>query len=150
MEATMADKPSPHQRETKLADDYLTGAQLAREVSHYALLQALQQAKAGELRDPAKTAMNAAITSGTLLDKRLILEGRPTSIVQTDDPKRIAASLARKLGVTLEATATEITDQPQLETSTAPSNDETTLQRERASGKPRARAKRSTVQTPTD
>lgn len=99
---------TPAQIEAKLADEYLNGAVLARTVSFKALELALQQIEAGTLRDPAKTAMNAAITSGTLLDKRLLLQERPTQIVQTEDPKRAATALARRLGVTLEATAHDV------------------------------------------
>lgn len=100
---------TPAQIEAKLADEYLNGAVLARTVSYKALELALQQIEDGTLRDPAKTAMNAAITSGTLLDKRLLLQERPTQIVHTEDPKQGAQRLARRLGVTLETTAVDVT-----------------------------------------
>lgn len=105
--------------EAKLADEYLHGAVLARTVSYKALELALQQIEEGTLRDPAKTAMNAAITSGTLLDKRLLLQERPTQIVQGDDPKRAAQALARRLGVSIEATAHDITETPALPAGTS-------------------------------
>jgi hypothetical protein len=99
---------TPHQRETRLADDYLKSATLARDVAHKALQRTLQDLEAGTLRDPAKAAVNAATAGGIMLDKRLILEGRPTQIVQTDDPKRAAQALARRLGVALDTTANDI------------------------------------------
>lgn len=99
---------NPQEQEKALAQAYLDAAILAREVSTTALEQALKDAKAGNLRDPAKTAMNAAITSGTLLDKRLVIEGRPTAIVQHNDPKQAASQLARKLNLVIDSTAEEI------------------------------------------
>jgi hypothetical protein len=96
--------------ETQLAEDYLDTATLGRELAATAMKLALEQAHAGTLRDPAKTAMNAIITSGTALDKRLILQNRPTQITESRDPKQAAAALARRLGVTLDSTAEEITD----------------------------------------
>jgi hypothetical protein len=96
--------------ETQLAEDYLDTATLGRELATTAMRLALEQAHAGTLRDPAKTAMNAIITSGTALDKRLILQNRPTQITESRDPKQAAAALARRLGVTLDSTAEEITD----------------------------------------
>lgn len=106
---------TPAEIEAELADEYLNGAVLARTVSYKALELALEQIEAGTLRDPAKTAMNAAITSGTLLDKRLLLQERPTQILKAEDPKVGALRLARRLGVALEATATDITETPALE-----------------------------------
>lgn len=141
---------TPHQRETQLADDYLSGAQLAREVSHHALQQALRDAKAGELRDPAKTAMNAAITSGTLLDKRLLLEGRPTQITAHEDPKREAQALARRLGVALETTATDLPPAPELPATSSASSNAVPLTAESRPAK-RARAREAApVQTASD
>lgn len=103
----MTDK-TPAETETQLADDYLTGAVLGRQLSHAAMEQALKEAKAGTLRDPAKTAMNAAITSGTLLDKRLLLQNRPQQIIAHLDPRAEGQALARQLGITIDSTATEL------------------------------------------
>lgn len=99
---------TPHETEKQLADDYLTGAVQARELSRLAMNQAIREAEAGTLRDPAKTAMNAAITSGTLLDKRLLLQSRPTQITAHTDPKQDGLALARALGIQIESTAEEI------------------------------------------
>jgi hypothetical protein len=104
------DENAARETERQLAQDYLDGAVLAREVSRHALEQALRDAKAGTLRDPAKTAMNAAITSGTLLDKRLTLQERPTSIVAAVDPRQELRAMARDFGLTIDSIATEIPD----------------------------------------
>jgi hypothetical protein len=98
-----------HEIETQLADTYLETAVLGRELATEAMRLALQQARAGELRDPAKTAMNAIITSGTALDKRLVLQNRPHIITEHRDPKATAAALARRLGVSIDSTAEDIT-----------------------------------------
>jgi hypothetical protein len=101
-------KTTPHDVESKLADTYLETAVLGRELAQEAMKLALALAKAGELRDPAKTAMNAIITSGTALDKRLVLQNRPTIITEHRDPKLAAAALARRLGLTIDSTAEEL------------------------------------------
>jgi hypothetical protein len=101
-----------HEIETQLADTYLETAVLGRELATEAMRLALQQARAGELRDPAKTAMNAIITSGTALDKRLVLQNRPTVITEHRDPKQAAAALARRLGVSIDSTAEDVTEPP--------------------------------------
>ena len=145
MAARLEPQTAQH-RENKLADDYLKSATLARDVAHRALEQTREQLEAGTLRDPSKAAVNAATAGGIMLDKRLILEGRPTTIVQTDDPKRAAMALARRLGVTIEATAEDV-QTPQLE---APRTPATPLLAESVASKPRARAKQRPVQTSAD
>jgi hypothetical protein len=104
----MADQ-TPQQREAQLADSYLDVAALGREVAGLALQQALKDAKAGNLRDPGKTAVSAITASAIALDKRLVLEGRPTQI-HAIDPSAALNALARKVGVKYdaEATATDI------------------------------------------
>lgn len=137
------------EQEAKLAGDYLKGAVLARTVSHEALELALKQIRDGSIKDPARTALNAATASGILLDKRLILEGRPTQI-HAVDPAASLSALARKVGLTIEGTATELppereTPQPQL-----PEASNQALQRERQSAKPRARARKRPASQPAD
>jgi hypothetical protein len=143
-------EPTPHETETKLADDYLAGAVLARQVSHKALEQALRDAEAGTLRDPAKTAMNAAITSGTLLDKRLVLQLRPNEIIGHTDPSSAINALARKVGLSYDSTATEITDAVEVKPAQleAPKPPSEPLQRERVGAKPRARTRDRSVSPP--
>lgn len=102
-----ADDRADRETEAKLAGQYLEGAVLAREVSHKALQLALQQIEDGTLKNPASAAMNAAITSGTLLDKRFMLQERPTQHIAVD-PTATLNALARKVGLTYEGTATEL------------------------------------------
>jgi hypothetical protein len=61
--------------------------------------------------------MNAAITSGTLLDKRLLLQERPTQIHAQQDPIEAGLRLLKAKGITIESTATEIpADNPNTQT----------------------------------
>lgn len=106
--------------EDALADQYLDTASLAREVSTLALQQALKEAMAGTLRDPGKTAVAAITTSGIALDKRLILEGRPTQISAAIDPSETLNALARKLGLTHVVESTAIPDAEVIETPETP------------------------------
>lgn len=100
------------QAEEKLAGDYLATAIKARQVVHGALELTEKQIKDGTLKDPAGAARNAAITSGTMLDKRLVLQERPTQFIAID-PAASLNALARKVGLTLEGTCEDI-EAPQL------------------------------------
>jgi hypothetical protein len=134
------DAAASHQLEQELAETYLDTALLGRELATEAMKLALEQARAGELRDPAKTAMNAIITSGTALDKRLVLQNRPTQYIEIRDPKQAAAALARRLGVTLDSTAEDITN-----TELTPAvNTPQPLLSERASANARTHARQDT------
>lgn len=99
---------TPRQTEEKLATDYLAGAVLARNVSHKALELAMRQIEDGTLKDPARSALNAATASGILLDKRLVLEGRPTQIHATTDFVAEGLALLKKLDITIDGTAEEL------------------------------------------
>lgn len=94
--------------EQKLAQSYLDTATLGREVAQLALHQALEQAKAGELRDPGKTAVSAITASAIALDKRLILQERPTQIHALENPVEAGLRLLAKHGLTIDGTATDI------------------------------------------
>jgi hypothetical protein len=130
------DERAAREAEALLAQHYLDSAILARQVSARALEQALRDAEAGTLRDPAKTAMNAAITSGTLLDKRLILQERPTQLIGHTDPADTVNALARKLGIAVDTTATEL---PPVQTLPQPTTQPLLSAGE--SAKPRARTR---------
>jgi hypothetical protein len=101
----MADQ-TPQQQETQLAQEYLDTAILGRQVAGLALEQALRDAKAGKLRDPAKTATSAITASAIALDKRLILQERPTQILGID-PHAALNALARKVGY-VDTTAVDV------------------------------------------
>jgi hypothetical protein len=134
------DDRKARETEQQLAQNYLDTATLGREVAAYALEQALKEAKAGTLRDPGKTAVSAITASAIALDKRLILQERPTQIHALENPVEAGLRLLAKHGLTIDATATDITVQTgQLE---APKTQSEPLQSQRVAAKrPRTRAK---------
>jgi hypothetical protein len=130
--------------EAQLAQHYLDTAVLGREVSNLALQQALRDAKAGQLRDPAKTAVSAITASAIALDKRLILQERPTQI-HAVDPAGTLTALAKRVGLTIDTTSTELppvqTSQPEPPAQPAtPPTQSLVSEAERA--KPRARTRK--------
>jgi hypothetical protein len=108
----MSDDTNARQQEADLAQHYLDTAILGREVANVALEQALRDAKAGKLRDPAKTATSAITASAIALDKRLILQERPTQILGID-PHAALNALARKVGY-VDTTGHDIDAQAQI------------------------------------
>jgi hypothetical protein len=98
---------TPAQQEAELAQSYLDTAILGREVAGLALEQALRDAKAGNLRDPGKTAVSAITASAIALDKRLVLQERPTQIIGLD-PHTALNALARRVGY-VDTTAQDVT-----------------------------------------
>lgn len=102
------DEGAAREQEAGLAQTYLDTAILGREVAALALQQALRDAQAGNLRDPAKTAVSAITASAIALDKRLVLQERPTQYIASVDPRADALALFKTLGITIDATATEI------------------------------------------
>lgn len=71
---------------------------LATEVQQRALEQALKEAKAGELRDPAGAAQKASVTLGITVEKAQLLKGLPTEITARATPDELLAKLTRALG----------------------------------------------------
>lgn len=67
-----------------------------------------------ELTELAGALQRITTSKGINTTKLLELTGRPTQVVEHRDPKQAAAALARRLGVVLEGTATDITDHPAL------------------------------------
>lgn len=64
---------------------------------------------AGKLRDSGQTAKNLATTAAILVDKSLLLEGRPTAITESRDADDLWRAIARQAGIT-ESTAEPIPD----------------------------------------
>lgn len=93
--------------EETLVDDYREVAKRSIELQLKATEQALEEAEAKKLKDPGKTAQNAAISGGVAVDKLLTLTGRPTEIVFHGDPREDIKALARELGLvaSIEGTA---------------------------------------------
>lgn len=77
---------------------------------HRAYVNWTQRANTKELGDVAGTLQRVTTSKGINGTKLLELTGRPTQIVEHRDPRQAAQALARRLGVTLEATATEINE----------------------------------------
>jgi hypothetical protein len=90
------------------------GALLNLQLARAASLQALTEAEAGELKDAGKTLQNATIAAGVAVDKALLLNGEPTEIAARFDIRQTSASLARKLGITLDSTATDLPLLPEI------------------------------------
>jgi hypothetical protein len=67
-----------------------------------------------ELSELAGTLQRVTTSKGINGTKLLELTGRPTQIVEHRDPRQEAAALARRLGVAIESTATEIEPTPLL------------------------------------
>jgi hypothetical protein len=68
---------------------------LAAEVERLALAKTLEQLEAGEIRDAAAAARNAATVKGINVDKLLTLSGRPNQIIEQSNPDEILAHLIR-------------------------------------------------------
>lgn len=94
--------------EEGLIKEHRENALLSAQLQRAATMQALEQAEAGELKDPARTAREASIASGVSIDKLLVLDGRPNEIRQHADAGQALIELGRKLGFAIESTATEI------------------------------------------
>jgi hypothetical protein len=103
---------TPQAQEAELAQSYLDTAIRARQVADLALEQTYRDAKAGTLRDPAKTATSAITASAIALDKRLVLQERPTQIIGID-PHAALNALARRVGY-IDTTGTDATEQAEL------------------------------------
>lgn len=77
--------------------------------------------KPKDITELAGALQRVTTSKGINTTKLLELTGRPTQVVEHRDPKQAAAALARRLGVTLEGTATDIT-QPALLTESVDAN----------------------------
>lgn len=82
---------------------------VAKAVAASSLLvdKTLEQAEAGNLRDPASSAQKMAITAGIFQDKILVIQGKPTSIVGHKSGEEALRTLARKYAPPVDSTATE-------------------------------------------
>jgi len=82
--------------EDTLANNYLDAARYATEVQMLAVDKAKERLEKGKDEDPARTAANLSQVSARSTDKRLSLQGRPTTITETRDLGAILRSLAAK------------------------------------------------------
>lgn len=98
----------PSEADKLRIDKYRAGADEALELAREAAAQAREDLANGKVRDPGKLAQNAAIASGVLLDKARVLNGEPTEIVHTEDPRASALALGRMLGIVIDTTAEDL------------------------------------------
>lgn len=68
----------------------------------------IKRGSSKELSELAGTVQRISTAKGINGTKLLELTGRPTQVVEHRDPKQAAAALARRLGVVLEGTATDL------------------------------------------
>ncbi len=88
-----------------------SSALLAARLEHAALERAISQMldTDHDVRDAATVARNAAVTKGINVDQVLKLSGWPTVIAEHRNADDLLDSLARKLGLTLEAEPVDAT-----------------------------------------
>jgi hypothetical protein len=66
-----------------------------------------QQIDSGDAKDPSATAKNLALTYGIITDKALVLQGRPSTIIGTQDARDLLEDIRRDLG-SIPSTAEEV------------------------------------------
>jgi len=108
---------TPEERRTELREaetSSIRAAKLAATEAWEEVRELIGEVKAlrlaGQLKDPAKSAQNLALTGAVLTDKALLLEGRPTSITEhrdLDDVLRGLQHLAPQ-AITYDAETTAI------------------------------------------
>jgi hypothetical protein len=100
--------------EARAANDMLDIATLCGQVEREAVLLTYQFLDEGKIADPSKAARDLADVKAKNIDKRLALQGRPTSIVEMRKPDEILRAL-EGLGIfkptDAETTAEEIPDE---------------------------------------
>lgn len=100
--------------ERSLIEHYKDAGRRSLELQMLATEKAIEQAHNGDLKDPAKTAQNAALASGIAIDKALLLDGRPNVIHGNRDVEQLVNALNRTLGFDAITTATDITQEKAL------------------------------------
>jgi hypothetical protein len=103
-------------------------ANLGRNVSRLLLEQTAAQAAAGQLRDPAGAARNAAVITGIALDKLHAIEDRPDppSTEHRDGIEILRAIQTKVPGFFIDEPAQRPTLPPATDQSATPSNNLTT------------------------
>jgi hypothetical protein len=98
------------QLEAKLTGDMLDEARYATEVINLAIQRTEERLKANLVIDPARVARDLSQIRSQGIEKKLALEGRPTSITENRTPDEIVRALVG-MGVakeiTVESTAVE-------------------------------------------
>jgi hypothetical protein len=71
----------------------------ADDLTMLALQKAREQLEAGECKDPAAVARNAATTKGINVDKALVMEGRPNQISEQRDAAELLRAIRQRVTV---------------------------------------------------
>jgi len=96
----------------KLEQDLLGVANSTTTAVQFAVDQAQEQLEKGECKDPARTARDLMQVAAQSVDKRQLLKGQPTEIVQNRSVDELVRALegmnvAERVEATVEGTATE-------------------------------------------
>lgn len=84
------------QREAQVANDWLDVSSAALQHVQTALEKEAKRLETGKEEDPARAAANMAKIAALGVEKRLTLQGRPTSIKETRTPEQVMAGLVAK------------------------------------------------------
>lgn len=107
--------------EAKLAEDLLSEAGRATEAVAFCVERTHEMLQKDEIRDPARAARDLSQIRTQAIDKRLALQGRPTSVTVNLDPETILKRLeAKGLIHDAEGTAIEEAESTAIEESTTP------------------------------
>jgi hypothetical protein len=93
------------QREGRLADNLLSIAERASETTNLAVEHCMKLLEAGKVQDPSKMARDLQQVTTQAVDKRLALQGRPTTIVEKRNVDELVRAL-ESLGVAQQADVT--------------------------------------------
>jgi hypothetical protein len=94
--------------ESMFANDLLDTAMLAQRVETLAIHKTRELLEAGRISDPSKVARDLSQVATQAVDKRLAIQGRPTTIVEHRDVNEILRQLeAMKVVQVIEGTVTE-------------------------------------------
>lgn len=97
--------------EQQFADDALGIARMATAAEAIAIERVTMKLRNGEIRDEATAARNLADVKAKNMDKRFMVEGRPTSVSDQRSPDEILAKLvAMKVLKPVDAEATAVED----------------------------------------
>ena len=95
----------------RLTDEYAEIALEATEVVRAGLAKTREQIEDGSIKDASTAARNAGVIIGIATEKRMLMQGKPTSITEHRNGEDVLRSLAA-MGI-VDGTAEEVTDAEQ-------------------------------------
>jgi hypothetical protein len=102
-------------REQTFANDMLDVATMATQVEQAAVERTMDLLAKGKIADPSKVARDLADVKAKNTDKRLAIQGRPTTIVEKRSVEDIWQQL-EKMGVVEQIVDADVVEQPALTT----------------------------------